>query len=84
MLNSDKKRQVQKNAKAHNVYRHCLCFIFDQTTMAQEQNHSPCFNNKIVLIVMKLRLKNVIIMFTMLPGNLFQCLTDHGKKLFAC
>ena len=47
MLNSDTKRQVQKNAKAHNVYRHCLCFIFDQTTMAREQNHSPCFNNKI-------------------------------------
>ena len=68
MLNSDKKRQVQKNAKTHNVYRHCLCFIFDQTTMAQEQNHSPCFNNK---IVMNLRLKNFIIMFTMLPGNLF-------------
>ena len=84
MLNSGTKRQVQKNAKAHNVYRHCLCFIFDQTMMAQEQNHSPCFNNKIVLIVMKLRLKNVIIMFTMLPGNLFQCLTDHGKKLFTC
>ena len=68
MLNSDIKRQVQKNAKAHKVYRHCLCFIFDQTTMAQEQNHSPCFNNK---IVMNLRLKNFIIMFTMLPGNLF-------------
>ena len=81
MLTSDTKRQVYKNAKAHNVYHHCLCFIFDQTTMAQEQNHFPCCNNK---IVMNLRLKNVIIMFTMLPGNLFQCLTDHGKKLFAC
>ena len=68
MLNSDTKRQVYKNAKAHNVYHLCLCFIFDQTTMAQEQNHSPCFNNK---IVMNLRLKNFIIMFTMLPGNLF-------------
>ena len=42
MLNSDTKRQVYKNAKAHNVYHHCLCFIFDQTTMDQEQNHSPC------------------------------------------
>ena len=68
MLNSDTKRQVYKNAKAHNVYHLCLCFIFDQTTMAQEQNHSPCFNNK---IVMNLRLKNFIIMFTMLRGNLF-------------
>ena len=31
------KRQVYKNVKAHNVYHRCLCFIFDQTTMAQEQ-----------------------------------------------
>ena len=23
-------------------------------------------------------------MFTILPGNLFRCLIDHGKKLFAC
>ena len=23
--------QVYKNAKTHNVYRRCLCFIFDQT-----------------------------------------------------
>ena len=23
-------------------------------------------------------------MFTILPGNLFQSLIDHGKKLFAC
>ena len=27
----------------------------------------------LVVIVMNLRLKNVIIMFNMLPGNLFQC-----------
>ena len=29
--------QVYKTAKAHDVYHRCLCFIFDQTTMAQEQ-----------------------------------------------
>ena len=29
------KRQVYKNAKPHNVYHRCLCFIFDQTTMGQ-------------------------------------------------
>ena len=23
-------------------------------------------------------------MFTILPGNLFQSIIDHGKKLFAC
>ena len=27
------KRQVYQNAKAHNVYQRCLCFIFDQTAM---------------------------------------------------
>ena len=27
------KRQVYQNAKAHNVYHRCLCFIFDQTAM---------------------------------------------------
>ena len=31
------KRQVYKNAKAHDVYHRCLYFIFYQTTMAQEQ-----------------------------------------------
>ena len=31
------KRQVYKNARNHNVYHRCLCLIFDQTTMAQEQ-----------------------------------------------
>jgi len=31
------KRQAYKNTKTHNVYHRCLCFIFDQTTMAQEQ-----------------------------------------------
>ena len=30
-------RQVYKNAKTHNVYHRCLCFIFDETTMALEQ-----------------------------------------------
>ena len=29
--------EVYKNAKTHNVYHCSLCFIFDQTTMGQEQ-----------------------------------------------
>ena len=29
--------EVYKNAKTHNVYHRSLCFIFDQTTMGQEQ-----------------------------------------------
>ena len=28
------------NARTHNVYSHCLCFIFDQTTMALELQSS--------------------------------------------
>jgi len=39
MLNQHKKRQVYTNVKPHNVYHRCLCFMFDQTTMAQEQSH---------------------------------------------
>ena len=31
------KRQVYKNAKTRNVYHRCLCLIFDQTKMAEEQ-----------------------------------------------
>ena len=31
---------LDKNAWVYNVYYRCLCFIFDQATMAQEQNES--------------------------------------------
>ena len=30
------KRQVYEDSKAHYIHHRCLCFIFDQTTMAQE------------------------------------------------
>ena len=30
---------MRSYAKAHNVYHRCLCFIFDQTTMAQGTGH---------------------------------------------
>ena len=36
-VESHTKRQVYNNAKAHNVHHLCLCLIFDQTTVAQEQ-----------------------------------------------
>ena len=32
MLNS-----IYKDGKTHNVYHLCLCFIYDRTTVAQEQ-----------------------------------------------
>lgn len=31
MLNQHTKRQFYKNAKTHDVYHRCFCFIFDQT-----------------------------------------------------
>ena len=37
MLNSIQNVKFIKNAKAHSVYHCSLCFIFDQTTLAQEQ-----------------------------------------------
>ena len=38
--------KMRSYAKAHNVYHRCLCFIFDQTTMAQGTGHylSPGLN----------------------------------------
>ena len=32
-----KTSRLYKNAYVYNVYYRCLCFIFDQATMAQEQ-----------------------------------------------
>ena len=43
--------EVYKNAKTHNLYHRSLCFIFDQTTMGQEQKSlgdslSPRFSSE--------------------------------------
>ena len=43
-----------------NVYRRCLCFIFDQTTMAQEQKSRRALNFSPTVRLLFVNMKNCL------------------------